>query len=762
MAKPAPSKQEAKKRVAERPQYSNISDQRFEEVLESHRRFLESNERDGQRADFSLTNLQKVNLSGLNLKKATFRKANLKGANLRKANLKEADLRETDLRQTNFHDAALQHADLAEAKNLMPGQLARANVSNAKMPQEIQEFQDVLEVVAETSRNSRKLFVVMLLGCAYVLLSIATTTDVRLLTNSGSSPLPIIGAQIPIVLFYLFSPFLLLGTYCYFHIYTQNLWEGLAELPAVFPDGRPLDMKAYPWLLTRLVRMQFHQLQDYHPPLSKLQKLTSLVLAWMLVPLTLLCLWFRYLPRQDWIGTTLHLVIFTVAVWAGMMSYRLAVGTLREDKSEKALWENPLKQFGMYKRSGMAVCLGFIVLLFSLVTINGTGIYNQDTDRLKFEPSDVKTWVPYALEKMRLSPFANLVDKEVSTKLSNWSQKENEIGLVKSAPLYRANLRSARAVRAFLVKADLRQADLSHTYLLSANLQGADLTGANLEGAKLVGANLRNAKLINANNHRANIEMKDLLGDDVNEDNLSEADLQEARNNLYSLPGFEDQKVDFTEAKLQNADLTNANFPGAYLGEADLQDAKLSSTNLLMAALYGVNLMNAELEGTKLQLADLQQANLGGAHLEGADLLGASLGGANLEGADLAGADLFGANLEGANLNGANLEGARLKMANLGGADMGEARLSLSNLLGANLEEVNLREASLEGACLQQVKGLTVAQLSKSKTLYKAKLDPKLMKQIKNFHPHLLEEPSEAHEYDEGFDPCQTESASNM
>jgi uncharacterized protein YjbI with pentapeptide repeats len=752
MAEPTPSKQEAKEQAFERPQYRNLSKQRFKEVLEFHRRFLESNERDGQRADFSLTNLQKANLAGLNLKGANFRKANLQDADLRKANLQEANLRETDLRQTYFRDANLQHADLSDAENLMPGQLARANVSNAKLPKEIQEFKEVLEVVAETSKNSRKLFVVMLLGCAYVLLSIATTTDVRLLTNSGSSPLPIIGAQIPIVLFYLFSPFLLLGMYCYFHIYTQNLWEGLSELPAVFPDGRPLDMKAYPWLLTRLVRTQFYQLQGYHPPLSKLQKLISFVLAWMLVPLTMLCLWFRYVPRQDWIGTTLHIVIFTVAVWVAVMSYRLAMGTLREDKSEKALWENPLKQFRMYKRCGMAVCSGLIVLLLSLVTINGTGIYNQDTDRLKFELNDVKTWVPYALGKMRLSPFANLVDKEVSTKLSNWSQKEEEIWLVKSAPLYQGSLRSARAVRAFLVKADLRDADLRHTCLLNADLQGADLSGANLEGAKLGEAKLRNAKLIGSNPQRANFKMEDLLGNDSSGTDLRKADLLEARNKLSSLPEFEDQKVDFTKAKLQNADLTNANFPGAYLGEADLLEAKLNNANLLGADLWSANLASAELKGT----------NLRGAHLEGANLLGASLGGANLEGADLAGADLLGADLGGANLNGANLEGARLKMANLGGADLGEAKLSLANLLGANLEEVNLQEASLEGVCLQQAEGLTVERLSKAKTLYKAKFDPNLMKQIKNFHGHLLEEPSGADEYDEIGDPCQTGSGHNM
>ena len=72
---------------------------------------------------------------------------------------------------------------------------------------------------------------------------------------------------------------------------------------------------------------------------------------------------------------------------------------------------------------------------------------------------------------------------------------------------------------------------------------------------------------------------------------------------------------------------------------------------------------------------------------------------------DLSGVDLKGCNLEKANLQGANLWGA--------------------NLSGANLEGANL----------------TLRELSKVKTLYKAKLDPLLMEQVKANYPHLLEEP---------------------
>ena len=70
-------------------------------------------------------------------------------------------------------------------------------------------------------------------------------------------------------------------------------------------------------------------------------------------------------------------------------------------------------------------------------------------------------------------------------------------------------------------------------------------------------------------------------------------------------------------------------------------------------------------------------------------------------------------------------------MANLEGAHLEKAFLRL-----AHLEKADLRETDLKRA-----KDLTIQQLSKVKTLYKAELDPELMEQIKKNHPQLLEEP---------------------
>ena len=158
----------------------------------------------------------------------------------------------------------------------------------------------MLEAVAETSKNARKIFLAMLLGCVYSLLTIATTTDARLLTNSASSPLPIIQAEIPIAWFYCAAPFALLGFYVYLHFYLGMLWEGLAGLPAKFPDGKRLDERAYPWLLNGLVRRHFARLKEGRPFLVRFKEWTTIFLAWWTVPATLFWFWLRYLRRHEW------------------------------------------------------------------------------------------------------------------------------------------------------------------------------------------------------------------------------------------------------------------------------------------------------------------------------------------------------------------------------------------------------------------------------------------------------------------------------
>src|SRR5204863_453834 len=128
------------------------------------------------------------------------------------------------------------------------------------------------------------------------------------------------------------APVVLLGAYFYYHLYLQRIWDAVAELPAIFPDGRSVDKKVPSWLVSGLLHPHFRHLRHRRPPLSGLQRGLSIFASWWLVPVTLLFFWGRYLRRHDWVGTGLHIAVIVLAIGAGELFYRLAMATLRGER----------------------------------------------------------------------------------------------------------------------------------------------------------------------------------------------------------------------------------------------------------------------------------------------------------------------------------------------------------------------------------------------------------------------------------------------
>ena len=510
--------------------------------------------------DLTGAQLPGADLCAINLSKANLARANLQGALLSEANLQEAHLPWTIL-----SDANLQYADLTHATGLLAGQLAGANVSGAQLPEEIRPFPE-LAIVDQLSLGLQSLFFVMLSACVYSILTIATTTHARLLTNATSSPLPIIGTVIPIASFYMAAPLLLLGLYLYLHLYyLRPLWELLADLPVRFPDGRLLEKKASLWLLTGLDRSQSVRATEDRSPLAAMQSHGPGLLTWGIVPVTLLLFWLEYLPRHDPWGTLLHIILVVISIWEFVLLYWLAATPLRGAEQRQL--------FPWKKAMVGAVVSSAILSLLSVGAIYG-----------------IPSYIPmYAQAHLHLPlATARLEEENISTKPPNWAaqyEKEEDmakaIEAVQGAQLEAHNLRGVNARRAFLAKANLRGADLRDADLFMIQLQGASLAEAQLQNANLSWAWLQRA--------------------DLSEAHLEGANLQGAF--LY-----------------QNAKLMNAHLEGA-----NLQEAHLEGANLQGAYLQGANLQGAYLQGADLQGAHLDGANLQGAHLDGANLQGAHL-----------------------------------------------------------------------------------------------------------------------------------------
>jgi uncharacterized protein YjbI with pentapeptide repeats len=604
-------------------------------VVERHRRWLESGGRQGERADLTRAELEATRLSGtsINLQDAVLHGVNLRRADLSMSDLRQACLVGADLREVNLLGAKLRGADLQGATlegaiHLWPEQLAGSNLAAATLESTFR-FES-LATVADISRRARRVWLVLLLACVATVWVVLNSTDAQLLVGSVS-PLLLVGRLLPLVEFHLLVPLALLALYIYLHLVLQRFWEGLAALPAVFPDGDPVDAKAHPWLLTRLARHYSPRLREKGAAPSTLERYLTLLLGYWVVPATLLLCWGRYLTRQDLHGSLLHVGLLTAAVAFALNLPGMAEGSLRLDN-------RPLPRSERIIRHAKGTWRGVTILsLAALLAILSFGItYGAPHDPGRgpdIDPADPRRWPAYALWTVGYSPFAVLTETDVSTRPSDWNGSGNDLELVEGARLNKASLRYAEAYRAFLVNAHLWQADLRGAYLSEADLRGANLRQANLRSAVLdrallAEANLQRAVLQDANLARADLRKSDLsyallrgailIDATLSDTNGYSADLSSARLVRANL-----QKADLREADLNQADLGLADLSGAYLWSAKLSQARLHAASLRHAFLMSADLRGADLQGADLQEAILQGALLHGANLAGADLRGA-------------------------------------------------------------------------------------------------------------------------------------------
>ena len=109
-----------------------ITADELSKILKEHKRWRDTDEKEGEKADLSDANLKKANLKKANLNGAGLSGADLSDANLSDANLFIADLRGANLRSAKLIDADLRYASLSHA-NLSNADLSDAKLSDASL-----------------------------------------------------------------------------------------------------------------------------------------------------------------------------------------------------------------------------------------------------------------------------------------------------------------------------------------------------------------------------------------------------------------------------------------------------------------------------------------------------------------------------------------------------------------------------------------------------------------------------------------------------
>jgi uncharacterized protein YjbI with pentapeptide repeats len=603
------------------------------EILDQHKVWVESGGETGVKADLCGINLAKADLTGVNLQGAHLHRMNLAGADLSMANLRGASLVRSNLQNANLlgtelRGANLMGANLYGAEGLWFGRLGGTNLFDAILPESISAV-DSSKAIGDATKIARWFYFLTvgasLLCCALI----AFTTDVRLLLNASAVPSLRLGNVLPMTGLYLGGPLVLLAFSLRFHFLLLRLWGSIAALPAVFPDGQTLE-KDGPWYLMGLVRRHFRWQNDTKSAMTAFETVLSTVLAYWIVPATMLFFWVRYLPKQDFRGTLLHVLLITLSVATAtsvpfVVSRVLRPGDIRLPKSK-----NIIRMILGTTRAALAT--GCLLFLFSLGVNRGLP-FDRGTSANE-SPADVKRWASMVFQSVGYRPYADVTEASLSTPPPQGEAWTDEtVQEVAGARLNQMNLRFTRGYRAFLINAKLWRANLEGAYLSEADLRGANLREALLRSAILDRAQVAHAVLVSANATGANFSAADMRFVDLSYGTFENAVLSNAKISGASL-----YAVNLRNAQLLRTDLSRTDMRDTKLEHAVLSFANLEQTDLSSAKLGEANLTGAILKGTILLDADLKKADLRGAFFTGAILRGVEMDGANLAGADLRGA----------------------------------------------------------------------------------------------------------------------------
>jgi uncharacterized protein YjbI with pentapeptide repeats len=603
------------------------------EILDQHKQWVESGGEIGVKADLCGVNLAKADLTGVNLQGAHLHRVNLAGAdlsmaNLRGASLVRASLHNANLLGTELRGANLMGANLYGTDGLWFGRLGGTNLFDAVLPESISAV-DSSKAIGDATKVARWFYFLTMSVSVLCLLLIANTRDDRLVLNASALPFGSFGNFLSMASLYLGGPLLLLILSLRFHFLLLRLWGSMAALPAVFPDGQTLE-KDGPWYLMGLVRRHFRWQGESRAAMTLFEAVLSTVLAYWIVPATLFFFWLRYLTRQDFRGTLLHVFLMTVSVATAtsvpfVVSRVLRPGEIRRQKS-KNVWRITLRT----TRAALAV--GLILFVIS-VGVN-RGLPSDHSASARESAADPRRWAAAVFQSIGYRPYADLTEAALSTPLPHGAAWTDEnVAKIAGARLSEENLRYARAYRAFLVNAKLWRANLEGIYLSEADLRGANLREALLRSGTFDRAQFSHAVMVSANATGANFVASDLRFSDLS----------------YGI--------------FENAVLSNARVSGASLYAVDLRNAQLLRTDLSRTDMRDARLEHAELAFAVLEQTDFSSAKLGEARLTGAQCKGAIFLDADLKKADLRGASLAGAVLRGAETDGANFAGADLRGA---------------------------------------------------------------------------------------------------
>lgn len=514
--------------------------------------------------------------------------------------------------------------------------------------------QKIISQLSEISKNSRTTFFALILACVYSYLAISTTSDAALLTNSGSTPLPIIQVKVPIVWFYYFAPVILAVLFLYFHLYLERFWRSIIRLPLYhLEDRRGMDDYVYPWLISSTFIGGGNPKLSQDRSLSRFEYGLSVILGWWFVPVVLVCYWARYLIAHEWGGTILHSVLIVLTAGFSFRFYYLAKNAVMAipDNSESNNVQLPnevvalhLKPIQITKAVVSLLIIGTMISYLSLSAIYG---FPADKHKNTNMEKSCRFFIPGAefLNWAGVKPYADIREKKLVAKPENWQDlldKPDELRRYletqSNLKLSERNLRHLNAQRAFLPASFLDKTTLDYADLEHAVLTQSELTDVSFRGAVLTHVDFQHARIsstkfenvfadVSRFNHTRFITGKtgektlfsgdyyDAWFENSDGDNLyfQDANLRETHFNRAKIGYSTFQRVDLAGAKFEGAELLNntfyrTDFSNAQIQNADLSYSKFKECVFVSTTIKDASFVDSELTNTQFDYLEARGA----------------------------------------------------------------------------------------------------------------------------------------------------------
>jgi hypothetical protein len=371
-----------------------------------------------------------------------------------------------------------------------------------KIPATREAPKELLENIAEASKNARSVYLLYLGYLAYCALTVFSTTDRQLVLKGESAHLPIIGVNVPLVGFFIVAPLLAIGVFIYYQLHLGKLKRLMRTQKDEYPDTKPDYI--YPWIpnIVNEIKEGF---------IAFLQRFFVGFTHWMALPLVLMILGFGILKKHN------PLLSYPIAVVFPLLGLIFTMLFWQYNESGELLWSSrgysKLILRKWYRSLSLTIACYVIFRIF--ITIPGIN---------KGE---------YSIFNVNLSYQKLISEQNEEYKTLYWVDLRgvnlNGADLT-GAILRHADLRGTKLSYAKLNNADLFKADLRHVVSDSLKMESALLDSAILDSGRFT-----NADLTNANFRGARLKYIDFNGADfkyttLNGVHLDSADLRNVRN----------------------------------------------------------------------------------------------------------------------------------------------------------------------------------------------------------------------------------------